>query len=187
MARKKREVEEVCVHTWVASPVPENRHRCRCEHCGVLQEVVAKPRKGKEPQIANPGSRDVRVEFKQLDVRALLSLGPDHNVWTVASEHSDLTLFLPGYGAGAIVRVRPPSTASDLHIDRVRTSLKKLLVAAVRVEPRPPSDVVVPQNAAADAALSPRAVVIELATQAASVDKVALMKHLEETMAGVGL
>ena len=130
------------------------------------------------PPLSEP---PIGVRFVALsDVRRLVTIGPSDSVWTS---------FVVRCEKGAIVRVRPPATASDADLERVEAELLRLGAARVRVEPRATGDTVVaPIDVPRKAARSTmRETVLAMASEARTHNREALQDELEHAMTKAGI
>lgn len=123
----------------------------------------------------------IGVRFVALsDVRRLVTIHPSDSVWTS---------FVVRCEPGSIVRVRPPATASDADIERVEAALKRAGAARVRVEARSAGEKVVasidiPRRAARS---TMRETVLQMASEARTHNREALIEELERAMSAEGI
>lgn len=141
------------------------------------------PRYRVELPVSIPESRKppIGVRFIALsDVRRLVTIHPSDSVWTSFDARCE---------EGAIVRVRPPATASDADIERVEAGLKRAGAARVRIEPRAAGEKVVasvdvPKRAARS---TMRETVLTMANEARTHNREALRDELDRAMTKAGI
>jgi hypothetical protein len=139
-------------------------------------------RKKPEKKEKNPAVQDGTVR-KVGDARALLTVEQESALW---DPDRRCAVSVP---RGAIVRLRPPATATDDDVARVRDCYEKLGAERVSVLPRPKAEVV-PARVAREAparAESARAAVLALVEEANTKDRATLRSLCEMVMAEVGL
>ncbi len=136
----------------------------------------------KKPGTA-PTEKRFSVKGYELHARPMVTIGPDHVYWDVKREIPDDLV------RSAFVRVQPPEGMLSLHLNDVRTHLLKLGAAEVRILPCLPSGAVVTAKEHAKAApvVSIRATVLDLANNANTKNREALLELVESTMGKVGL
>lgn len=112
--------------------------------------------------------------------RVLATIGPDDPAWK--GEH-------PACPPGAIVRIRPPASASDADVARVQASLERAGASRARVEARAAGADVLPRKAERAPAerRTIREVVIGMAGEARSEDRGALVAFLDEVLSEEGI
>jgi hypothetical protein len=130
--------------------------------------------------VSIPAFRDppIGVRFVALDdVRRLVTIHPTDSVWTSFDARCE---------PGSIVRVRPPSTASDADVE---ADLKRAGAARVRIEPRAAGEkVVAPIEVPKRAARSTmRETVLTMANEARTHNREALQEELERAMSEEGI
>jgi hypothetical protein len=118
----------------------------------------------------------IPLESAQLEV-----VGEKSDLWT-----ADVLPILAGW-RGSFVVLRPPVTASDATIEKVRAAFVQAGVAAIRVDRPKQAAPLVDQRMARVKCASIREVVDGLVTEAPSKDPSRLRQLIEETLAGVGL
>jgi hypothetical protein len=141
------------------------------------------PRIRVELPVSIPAFRDapIGVRFVPLsDVRRLVTIHPNDRVWTSFDARCP---------EGAIVRVRPPATASDADVERVEAGLKRAGAVRVRVEPRVAGEkVVAPVNTPKRVARSTmREMVLAMVQEARTHNREALRDELERAMTKAGI
>jgi len=123
-----------------------------------------------------------KVEAVELSARRLVTIGPDHPWWAKLALESRETFYGEGFD-GAIVRVRPPGSATDGHVEEVRSILAKFKVAAMRFESRAHAEVA-PQPARRAEHKSLREVVMEMAATSSRREELRVL--LDYELAKVG-
>lgn len=129
---------------------------------------------------------DAQVNMMLLDgARALVTIGPNDKYWDLAEMSKAgrrKAYALPP--KGAIVRVQPPSTATDEQIAQLREWLREC--AVVRVDARAPGEqIVVEKQKAKGVRQNAREVVMEMAEK--SSRKLELCQLLDGLLKKVGL
>lgn len=115
--------------------------------------------------------------------RGLHTVEPDHYSWKDGPD-----LRADPIEPGAIVRLRPPATATDAEVERSRKAFEEAGAARVTVLPRPRAELL-PEKAAGapQKAVGAREAVLSLVEESSSKDKGALRALCEKVMAEVGL
>lgn len=146
--------------------------------------------RSKKPKAVPAGTvsthNDGQVEVRKVDTRRLYTVEPDRSEWL----HTERVLGVgpKEFFEGAIVRLRPPATATDVDVDRVRTFYEKAGAAKVSVLPRPKADVI-PQDVqqAPAKAVGAREAVLSLVEESNTKDRDGLRAFCERVMAECGL
>lgn len=130
-------------------------------------------------------ARDDRVRRVELkEPRALVTVDVDHPVWKdgSAARPDPAT-------SGAIVRLRPPHTASDADVERVRAHYQNGGAVRVTVLPRLRSEVIPADvsNRRPEKAIGARQAVLEIVEETNSKDRELLLALCEKIMAENGL
>lgn len=105
------------------------------------------------------------VKVEKLPARTLFTIGPEHLLWSVAKAGNAPNLRAEGADVwkGTIVRLQPPSTATDDHITNVKRWLEEMGAAIVRTDSRATADLLPLLPLEERASLDQRTVVMRLA------------------------
>lgn len=148
------------------------------------QNGSVEPPKVSTKQIAAAKAARAVVQVPLEGARCLVTIEADGSEW---EEEPDFRLDpLP---PGAIVRLRPPATATDGAIDRLRALFEQAGAARVTVLPRPRADVL-PEAVASsvpEKAVGAREAVLGLVEESNAKDKAVLRDLAERVMAEVGI
>lgn len=128
------------------------------------------------------------VSENEVPARELVEITADDHTWKVIAEDQPFTVH--ARVKGALVKLTPPHTATDAHVDRLRGIMEEAGAVAIRIMPRPktmvlPSEVTIETKAPAHRSV--REVVMTLLAEANTKDRPRLTGIVEEAMSKAGL
>jgi len=138
------------------------------------------------PEVSTSDKSNAAIVVTQVDARSLITIGPDSKLWA-GKAGSD-----PCSYKHAIVRLIPPTDATDVRIDQLRSLMESEGAVAVKVLPRSQIGKVAAPESLADecqlkSELGVRDAVMKVAMKMASADKAGLIAELNSAMDEVGL
>ena len=118
------------------------------------------------------------VRFQRVKARRLVTISPKDSIWVESYVGDTLRLL-----SGAIVRAFPPADAGDERIEAVKLELEAAGAARVRIEPRATgTKTVAPETAPPEVRQAPRVVVMQMADEARTRDREALVGVLDAAL-----
>lgn len=124
------------------------------------------------------------VERHSVDARRLVTIGPEHAVWTAACHEETVDAEV----RDAIVRMQPPATVNAETVSFAEFVVRRT-AAAVKVLPPVASERVLLEQElpSAEASLTVRQVVFEMVTIARTGNRDLLVDVMEEALCAAGL